>query len=197
MKTDQIKDMNLILASASPRRIEIFNNHNLFPTVMPSDADENIPIKLTPAETVMFLSLQKSLWTIKNNKIPNNSIIVSADTIVVFGNKILGKPANERDAFDMLSRMSGKSHSVYTGVCIHTVTNGCTCFFDKSDVVFCDIPKSELLEYIKTDEPYDKAGGYGIQETFSKYAKLISGELDNVIGFPFTLFEKQLNCLSL
>lgn len=197
MNLDDLKNRNLILASASPRRIEIFNEHGLNPKVRPSGADETLPMDLTPEETVMFLSLQKSMWLIKNHTITDDSIIISADTIVVFDGEILGKPKDSDEAYDMLNSMSGKTHYVYTGICIHTAASGTICSYGKSTVKFRDIPGSELKKYINTDEPYDKAGGYAIQGTFSKYATLLDGDMDNVIGFPFKTFESTLSKIRL
>ena len=221
----------LILASASPRRIEMFRKNGFDPLVMPSDQEERIPSFLTPAETVMFLALQKGLSVYRklsdnvirkdnDSNIDNNSdktaglsatdlfsaLIVSADTIVVdyaaasnssrglTNSRILGKPKNENEAYEMLSSLSGRSHYVLTGVCL-IAAGRAKCFYDSSEVFFKYIPDDELRAYVKTAEPYDKAGGYAIQETFGKYTDHIIGDLDNIIGFPFQRFLKETDLL--
>lgn len=197
----QNTEMKLILASKSPRRIEMFRSHGFEPVVIPSAYEESIPDGLTPAETVMFLSLQKALsvraqldgvQTETNKTADSNDdcLIVSADTIVVNDNIILGKPTDEKDAYSMLRALSGRSHEVLTGVCL---LGGGTirCFYETSVVWLADLPEDELAAYIATDEPYDKAGGYAIQETFSKYVTHVEGDIDNIIGFPFERFLKE------
>ena len=192
--------MKLILASASPRRIEMFRNNGFDPEVIPSDFNEHIPFSMTPAETVMYLSLMKGLSVqrmVNDNRSGEESIrkeqsamIVSADTIVVDNNTILGKPKDEKDAFSMLSALSDRSHHVLTGVTI--ITGSCIkCFYETSEVFFKDIPENELRAYVATPEPYDKAGGYAIQATFSKYVQSYTGDIDNIIGFPFSRFLKE------
>ena len=196
----------MILASASPRRIEMFRKNGFDPKVLPSDYEENIPDFLTPAETVMFLALQKGLSVHRNLCCSDLSkacsgtfdcMIISADTIVVDykTGRILGKPKSEKEAYEMLSSLSGRSHHVLTGVCLISRNNDqfIKCFYESSEVFFKDIPVDELYAYVKTDEPYDKAGGYAIQETFGKYTDHIIGDLDNIIGFPFQRFLKEAN----
>ena len=184
--------MNLILASKSPRRIEMFRNHGFDPVVIPSAYEENIPPGLTPAETVMFLSLHKALSVkIELDGSKEDYLIVSADTIVVNDNIILGKPTDEKDAYSMLRALSGRSHDVLTGVCL-LGSHSLKCFYEVSTVWLMDLPEDELRAYIATDEPYDKAGGYAIQETFSRYVTHVEGDIDNIIGFPFKRFLKEL-----
>lgn len=198
-----MKCTEIILASASPRRIKMFKKHGFDPVVIPSDYEERIHDFLTPEETVMFLALQKGLSVLRSLRCTKDSLIVSADTIVVDHKekKILGKPKSEKEAYDMLSSLSGRSHHVLTGVCLISAKQtkySCTpliqairCFFESSKVFFIDIPDDELRAYVKTSEPYDKAGGYAIQETFGRYTEHIEGDLDNIIGFPFSRFLKE------
>lgn len=192
--------MKIVLASASPRRIEMFHKNGFDPKVIPSDFNEHIPFHMTPAETVMYLSLMKGLSiraglnTCKCD--PDDldyDLIVSADTVVVDNNIILGKPADENDALSMLSSLSGRSHHVLTGVSMITRSNFIKCFFETSKVTFKDIPEVELREYVATPEPYDKAGGYAIQGTFSRYVESYTGDIDNIIGFPFQRFLDEIN----
>ena len=188
----------MILASASPRRREIFQKHGINPTIIPSECEENIPIPLTAAETVMFLALQKGLWVLRDLKENNpeapagHEAIVSSDTVVVCDGLILGKPADKDEARSMINMLSGRSHQVLTGVCIIPLTGTsetAKCFYERSDVFFKDVPADELEAYINTPEPYDKAGAYAVQETFAKYTEKVEGDLENVIGFPFDRFQ--------
>ena len=196
---------NIILASASPRRLEIFNNHGLEPVVIPSDAEEHIPMALSPAETAMFLSLQKGLSVrralaegltqpdLKSEPKTDlkQSLIVAADTIVVIDDEILGKPIDKADATRMIKKLSGRTHQVITGLTVLKDDRGTVlvCFYDVTDVYFIDIPEADIEAYVATEEPYDKAGAYAVQGTFAKYTKRVDGDLENVIGFPFNKFE--------
>ena len=216
---------NIILASASPRRLEIFNNHGLEPVVIPSDAEEHIPMALSPEETTMFLSLQKGLSVrrtlaegltqpdLKSDLKQN--LIVAADTIVVIDGEILGKPTDKADATRMIKKLSGRAHQVITGVTVLEDDRGTVlvspsakfckkvtrepspchlvCFYDVTDVYFVDIPEADIEAYVETEEPYDKAGAYAVQGTFAKYTKRVDGDLENVIGFPFSKFETIVN----
>ena len=195
----------MILASASPRRLEIFQNHGFTPRVIPSDIEENIPMGLSPEETVMFLSLQKGLAVrgmISHES--ENTPIIAADTIVVCDGEILGKPADKDDATRMINMLSGRSHQVITGVTVLYLKPGevkpenrpqvsppqvSVCFYDSTDVHFVDIPEADIEAYVETEEPYDKAGAYAVQGTFAKYTERVDGDLENVIGFPFSKFK--------
>lgn len=181
--------------------MEIFHNHGIEPAVIPSMCEENIPIPLTPAETVMFLSLQKGLWVYRDltendpRTLKEHDLIVSADTVVVQDGMILGKPGNKKEATDMINMLSGRSHKVLTGVGILHLGRenpGVTCFYEVSEVFFKEVPSDELAAYVETEEPYDKAGAYAVQGTFSKYTTKVEGDLENVIGFPFDRFMSEL-----
>lgn len=196
---------NIILASASPRRIEMFHERGLFPRVIPADIEECLPFAMPPQTAVMYLSLAKALHVAKEHA----GLIIAADTVVVFEGEIMGKPADEEEAFRVLSRLRGKTHQVITGVCLidsrrdaqtPTANPGASgdeapadrprssglkrCLYDVTDVTFGTYTDEELRAYVRTPEPYDKAGGYAIQETFGRYIDHINGDLDNVIGFP-------------
>ena len=193
--TENKNNKRIILASASPRRAEIFAKHGMDCSVIPSGADESIPIDLTPAQTVMYLSLIKAMDVMSSvsGSAPDDTIIVASDTIVEKDGEILGKPVSREDAYAMIKKLSGTAHRVLTGVCIVSLLTGeKNCFYDSSDVYFTDIPEDELLEYIDTPEPYDKAGAYAIQETFSKYVTRYTGDIENIIGFPFAKFIEEL-----
>ncbi len=172
--------MNIILASNSPRRKELLTLASIPYTVIPADCDESLSEGIAPNEAVTQLALRKAENVFKNNQ---SSMIIAADTVVALGNTILGKPADEDDAFRMLTLLSGKTHSVYTGVCIMTKEKT-DVFFSKTQVNFYDLTEKEISDYIKTKEPFDKAGSYGIQGKGSLLVKGINGDYFNVVGLP-------------
>lgn len=183
----------IILASSSPRRIEMMKKNGYNPEIRPSDIDEALPDGITMKEAVMFLALKKALDVeARCTETDKGKMIIAADT-VVYKDEILGKPANRADAFQMLSKIRNTSHFVATGVAM--ITAG-----EPSREVFCDITEvfcknytdDQLNEYLDTDEPYDKAGAYAIQGIFSKYIDHYEGSFDTVVGFPWNLIEKKL-----
>ncbi len=206
MENSKTENRKIILASASPRRAEIFSKHGASFEVLPSGADETIPIPLTPKQTVMYLSLLKARDVYEKHFLDqtsestdaegnNDILIVASDTIVEKDGEILGKPADKQEAYDMIKKLSGTSHRVLTGVCVLCPTEDgviTKCGCDISTVFFREVPEDELVEYINTPEPYDKAGAYAIQETFSKYTERYIGDIETIIEFPFALLERML-----
>lgn len=181
----------IILASASPRRIEIMKKNGFNPAVIPADIDETLPFQMSAKSASMFLALKKAAFVAAD--VQENSIVIAADTMVVCGDSIIGKPKNEIDAFLILKRLRNTSHHVITGVCIiDTATNRKTCLCEDTEVFFKDYSDEEILAYTATPEPYDKAGGYAIQGTFKKYIDHIEGDFDNVVGFPWKRIEPYL-----
>lgn len=178
----------IILASQSPRRRELMKLLGVDFRCISSDAEENADGSLPPEEYVCLLSSQKAESVSKNNP---GITVIGADTVVVSRGKILGKPADENEAFQMLRALSGKCHQVYTGVCI---TNGKKkkTFFEKTDVYFLEISDEEIKEYIKTGEPMDKAGAYGIQGKACVFIEKIHGDYFNVVGFPLSRISREL-----
>ncbi len=176
----------IILASKSPRRKELLEGLNIDFEVVVSDADEEKINKDTvPADMyVQELALLKA--TAVANELKNkNALIISADTIVYNDGEILGKPKNEDEARDMLKSLSGKKHSVYTGICVMNVkTMFSVCTKEKTDVYFKELSDKRIDDYIKTKEPFDKAGGYGIQALGSLLVEKIDGDYFNVVGLP-------------
>jgi len=186
----------IILASSSPRRIKILKDNGIEPIIIPPDVDEALPPNISPHDAVLFLALKKALQveTIALKRKLIDHIIISADTIVVFNNMIIGKPINEEDAYNILDSLNGQAHTVLTGVCIIEVgTTRRKVFYESTRVFFKKYSKDELLEYIKTPEPYDKAGGYAIQGAFMKYIDRIDGSYNNVVGFPWEKIQEQFS----
>ncbi|MDD7216215.1 MAG: Maf family protein [Firmicutes bacterium] len=190
--------MNIVLASGSPRRIEIMRAHGIEPLVMPADIEENIPKVHGMCETVMFLALKKAqdvagrLSSLADCT-EEGSIIVAADTIVYKDGEIMGKPADRADAFRMLDKLRNDFHYVVTGVALLSYGRQLTrVFAEITKVYFEDYQDSELEAYLDTDEAYDKAGAYAIQGYFAKHIDHIEGSYDNVIGFPWDRIEKEI-----
>lgn len=179
---------NIILASGSPRRIAIMEEHGVHPRVIKPEVDETLPPNLSLTQAVMYLSLKKALCVEQQC---TEGIIIAADT-VVYLDRIIGKPQDHEDAVSILKQLRGKKHLVSTGV---TILEAGQCrrrtFAEVTEVYVKQYSDEEIEAYIATGEPWDKAGGYAIQGVFGKYIQRISGDYDNVIGFPWTRIENE------
>jgi tetrapyrrole methylase family protein/MazG family protein len=177
------KAKKLILASRSPRRQELMNEAGFTFEVIPAVGDEIIPDNLAdkPDEAAQFLAVQKGREVAENNP---GTVIVAADTIVAIDSLMLGKPADAQEAFDMLKRLSGRTHAVYTGVAVTGGGVNTAPFSERTDVTFHELTDDEIRDYIATGEPFDKAGAYGIQGRGMLLVKRIDGDFYNVMGLP-------------
>lgn len=179
--------MQIILASKSPRRKEILKNIGIQFCIIESNFDEKIEEIESPEDTVKYLSYKKAESVAQNLKEykETEALIIGADTVVVLDSKILGKPKNYDDAFDMLRRLSGKWHSVYTGICIYNVINNKYAVdFETTQVKIKNLTLDEINRYIEKERPYDKAGSYAIQGYGSLIVEKINGCYFNVVGLP-------------
>lgn len=198
----------VVLASASPRRLEILRNVGLRFEVVPSWFKETLDKGLfkAPHEYAVETARQKALevarrMPFKHFKTPD--IVIAADTIVTIDGMILEKPVDKNDAYRMLSSLSGKEHSVYTGVAIilcheeedEEVDYQMIDFYEETKVKFADLSEDMLWEYINSGEPMDKAGGYGIQALGGMLVEYVHGDFLNVVGFPLNHFCKQLDLI--
>lgn len=185
--------MKIVLASGSPRRINMMKNKGYNPEILPADVNEELPFSMEMESAVMYLALKKALWAEKQKATDSDApVIIAADTIV-YKDKIIGKPKSPEEAFHILSRLKNTWHYVATGVCI--IKSGTLIrktFCEITKVYFKNYSDEELQAYINTDEPYDKAGGYAIQGTFSKYIDHFEGDYNNVVGFPWKHIEREL-----
>lgn len=175
-----------ILASGSPRRRELLSAIGMdFEVVVPG-ADENLPAKETPVGIyVQELALLKAAAAAKKVLKKKKSLIIAADTIVTLDGKILGKPKDEDDAFNMLRSLSGRKHEVLTGYCVMRISDGYTvCNRVKTEVMFKTLDDEKIRSYIGTKEPMDKAGAYGIQGIGALLVESIEGDYFNVVGLP-------------
>lgn len=193
-----MNNKKIILASGSPRRKELLSQIGLSFTVRVSEADEHTE-ETKPEKLVCILSERKTLavWDELTEEEKKESILIGADTVVAVDDRILGKPADETEAFRMIELLQGRSHQVYTGVTIlrqgglQPLEEGTgTCgiqkkqFFEKTDVLVYPMSEEEITAYVKTGEPLDKAGAYGIQGSFAAYIQGINGDYSNVVGLP-------------
>lgn len=175
---------NIILASKSPRRIEMLGRYCDNLKIYSPDTKELVDEKDSPQTTVMKLALEKGLDAYTN--CTDKGIIIAADT-VVYLDKIMGKPENEDDAFNMLKSLSGKTHMVYTGLCIiDSISKVKVADYEETSVEFNDLSEDLITSYLKTGEYADKAGGYGIQGYGELLVKRIDGCYNNVKGLPLT-----------
>lgn len=173
--------MKLILASGSPRRSEILKNAGYEFVVKPTSADESLPGGILPEDAVKLLSERKA----DAAKIECSDVVLSADTVVALGERILGKPSDKAEAFVMLRSLSGKTHSVYTGVTIKSAEKKRVVAV-KTDVLFYPLTDDEINAYIATGEPFDKAGAYGIQGRAAVFVEKIDGDYYSVVGLPLS-----------
>lgn len=177
----------LILASKSPRRKELLSLITENFVIKTANVDETLPRGITPDKAVEYLS------KIKAEPFANGvDTVIGADTVVAVDGKILGKPANRQEAFDMLRTLSGKYHSVFTGVTV-IKPEGTVTFSVETRVKFFDLTDDEINAYIATGECDDKAGAYGIQGKGALLVEKIDGDYFNVVGLPVSLVNKFLN----
>ncbi len=180
---------NIILASASPRRKELISLIFSDVIIRPADCDETLPEGISPKEAVEYLSKIKNDASRKLSS--DDDLVISADTVVAIGNEILGKPIDKDDARRMITLLSGNIHSVFTGVTISLGVKSVT-FSEETKVEFLHLTDDEIEAYISTDEPYDKAGSYGIQQKGALLVKGIQGDYFNVVGLPVARLNREL-----
>ena len=183
--------MNLLLASNSPRRKELLTQLGYQFDIVKIVVDESYPSDLKPHEIAEYVSGKKA----KAFDVNENEILLTSDTIVALDQKILLKPKEENEAFEMIKSLSGKVHQVYTAFTLKTVDSEIS-KTSKTDVEFSEISDEEIKFYIKTYKPFDKAGSYGIQEWLGMTKiKNISGSFYSVMGLPVDLVYEELKKL--
>lgn len=180
--------MKVILASNSPRRRELFARICPEFSVLPADVDESLAPGILPADGVLILAERKAQAVYdKLRTSGEEGIVLGSDTVVALGERILGKPKDEKEAFDMLRSLSGKTHEVFTGVCFVSragVKKTCVC----SKVRFKALTDAQISAYIATGSPMDKAGAYGIQDGAAVLD--YTGSYTNIVGLPLDETEK-------
>lgn len=183
--------MNVVLASASPRRAKLLNQVGIVFKVDPSSIHEKIEASSDPETIVKTLAKHKAEDIANRNP---DSFIIAADTIVCFEGYVLGKPENKEEAAEFLRKLSGNTHDVYSGVFAgttdsHGAFDSNLLFSERTKVTFTTLTEEEIEYYIKHGKPFDKAGSYGIQDDIgSLFVKKIDGDYYNVVGFPLHRF---------
>lgn len=184
--------MKVILASASPRRRELLEQAGIPFEILIGSTQERIT-KERPCDIVEELSLAKAQGVV--SAVAGDAVIIGADTIVAKDREILGKPRDEADAVRMLSMLQGGRHQVYTGVTLIVqkgVSRRVTSFHERTDVFMVPMDEKEILDYIGTGEPLDKAGAYGIQGRAGIFIEKIEGDYYNVVGLPISRLYREL-----
>ena len=187
----------IILASGSPRRKELLLQIGIVPEIIVSHVEEKITSDI-PAEVVMSLAEQKAVDVAK--EMPEGTVILGSDTVVAADGKILGKPKSHEEAYEMIRRLAGRSHQVYTGVCLvkkgpEGKADTVVSFYDETDVNVSPMTEKEIREYADSEEPMDKAGSYAVQGFFARYIDGLKGSYANVMGLPVHLVYQELKKL--
>lgn len=182
----------IILASQSPRRQQLLTEAGLLFEVITHDTDESYPPQLLPPQIAEHIALQKAL-AVKSALKAEPDVVIGADTIVEINGQIMGKPANETEALYFLNQLSGKKHRVITGICLLSL-NRCHAFHVSTIVHFYFLTKQQIEYYVQTCKPYDKAGGYAIQEWIGLTGiEKIDGCYFNVMGLPVSRLLLEMN----
>lgn len=192
MLSEKFKKTNIILASGSPRRQELFKELGLDFNIKVKEINEVYSSSLKAEEITNYLALQKAKAF--ENRQNEDEIVITSDTIVWLNNKALEKPKNKQHAIEMLQNLSGNTHKVITSVCIKSKEKE-KVFFDITNVTFKKLTKEEIIYYVEKYKPFDKAGAYGIQEWIGYIGVTrLEGSYFNVMGLPVhKLYEELLN----
>lgn len=191
--------MRLILASASPRRIQLLHQIGLTAEVIPSHTEEKISSE-NPEEVVQALARQKAedvyARLLSEGNVGDATVVIGADTVVSVDNHILGKPRTHEEAAEMIASLSGRTHQVYTGVAVITPRESRS-FAEMAAVTVYPLSPAELRSYAESEEPMDKAGAYGIQGSFGKFVKGIQGDYNAIVGLPVARLYQELKSMGL
>ncbi|MBK7214590.1 MAG: septum formation protein Maf [Bacteroidales bacterium] len=185
-------EYNFLLGSKSPRRQQLLKSVGLPFEIVQMEVEENYPDSLQGADIALYLCELKA-EAFDMEEYPDNSVLITADTIVWLENECIGKPKDREDAIQMLSKLSGKEHTVYTGICLRTKSKK-RVFSAETQVKFKTLSPDEIRYYIEHHRPFDKAGSYGIQDWIGYTSVIgIKGCYYNVMGFPVQKFWEELN----
>lgn len=183
----------IILASTSPRRKQLLKQLGLEFEVIPSNVEEVLNPRLKPRHQAEELAMQKAQAVARDF---DDAIIIGADTLVAVGDEILGKPANEQEAKRMLKKLRGRQHTVVTGFVLIDTANARTLVKSvETKVWFKKLSPQEISSFVEKEKPYDKAGGYAINELAALFVEKIEGDFYNVVGLPLFTLGKELNKL--
>lgn len=182
MRWPELARRNLVLASASPRRRQLLDQLGVRYSVDPADIDETRRAGESPAAYVERLAREKAQWVAARYRDTGDAVL-AADTTVHLDDEVLGKPLDHFDGLAMLARLSGRSHSVLTAVCLCS-DGGSSVQLVETKVEFIQLTRELCEAYLATDEPWDKAGGYAIQGMAGAFVRRIEGSYSNVVGLP-------------
>ncbi|MBA2173449.1 septum formation protein Maf [Halobacillus locisalis] len=177
----------LVLGSQSPRRKELLSKAGFEFDVRSSNVDETLPGGVLPEEAVLMLAERKS----EALEVREGEVVLTSDTVVAKDDLILGKPSSVEEAFDTLRALSGETHQVWTGVTIRSRSITAS-FAVRTDVTFFQLEDKEIRDYLKTDEAWDKAGGYGIQGKGGLFVEKVNGDYYSVVGLPIARVVREL-----
>lgn len=195
MLREKLKNTQIILASASPRRQNFLNELGLDFEIRLKPIEEVFPTHLKSHEISDYLATLKA--TPFKDELKDNDLLITSDTIVWTDNEALGKPKNKQDAFDIISKLSNRKHQVITSICFTTSTTQ-KVVHDTTEVTFKKLTSEEIWYYVNTFKPFDKAGAYGIQEWIGSIGvNKINGSYNNVMGLPTHLLYETLNTIAL
>ncbi|KAG3105404.1 hypothetical protein PI124_g3272 [Phytophthora idaei] len=205
--SSHLRSRRVILASQSPRRLELLRDCGLTFEVIPSTFEENLPKERFPTPDLYVIenAKQKAVEVLNRvskdkdagDKLP--TVVIGCDTVVVQDGVILEKPKDEEDAFNMLTKLSDRPHEVFSGVALFTAERGVDnphLVFEKTSLVFGPLEPEDIRAYIATGEPMDKAGSYGLQGRARCFVQEVHGCTNNVIGFPVQRFCRELKMLA-
>lgn len=184
-----LRNIKVVLASASPRRKQIFELLGINALTVPANVSEPITDD-KPYKQVKLHALNKALAIAK--LMDPATLVVGSDTIVAIDDMVLGKPVNRKQAIEHLQRLSGRTHNVYTAICI-IYNNRQLVDYARTSVTFATLSDQDISAYLDTKEPFDKAGAYGVQGYGSQFIEKINGCYFNVMGFPVRLFHDMIN----
>lgn len=186
-----MKNYKFILASASPRRKELLSIYVKDFKIIPADIDETVPNNIDLENTPLYIAKEKAAAVF--DKLGEEDIIITADTVVLLDNKLYGKPKNKLDAYNMIKTLSGKTHQVITGVCCYSKDKHINIeFSDTANVSFIEISDEIIEKYLDNAEYIDKAGAYAVQGHASMFVEKIEGSYDNIVGLPMGRLARNL-----
>lgn len=192
--------LKYILASGSPRRKELMSLIKEDFTIEIPGVDETVPENVKISDMAEYLSGIKA-GAVFDEHDDEALVVIGSDTVVIYGDRVLGKPRSRQDAYDMLKTLSGRTHEVRTGVTViyrkGSGEEGGFSFTDHADVEFYELTDQEIEEYLSTGEPFDKAGAYGIQGRGALLVRKIDGDYYSVVGFPVGRLNRELKCRGL
>lgn len=188
IKPEELRDKRIILASKSPRRKELLSLICDSFEIMPADIDETVPCEIGTACAAEYTAKRKA------EAIAADGVVIACDTVVIIDGEILGKPTDRQNGFDMLKKLSGREHSVVSGVALR-YKNVFSGFSQESKVKFLPLSDEEINDYLDSGEPFDKAGGYGIQGIGGVLIDSFEGDFFNIVGLPVARLRKELVAL--